>query len=171
MAEPKYSKYVIREPLEKDKSGATLHLCAEDGCVGARFPGFPAEMTTVVISQPTTMNPEPHAHDYDQFLCFLGSNPLNLFDFAAEVEVVLGEEKETQLIDTTSIVFIPKGLLHCPLIFKKVDKPIVFTHICFAPVYTRSVGDMSGHPVHRSRTRYSRQEQLKLRGRPAAYQL
>jgi hypothetical protein len=168
MAETKYGRYIIREPLDIGRAGTNLHVCGEAGCVGAQFAGFPAEMTMIGVGAPMTMNPEPHAHDYDQFLCFLGGNPLNLFDFGAEVEIVLGEEKESHFIDTTSVVFVPKGLMHCPIIFKKVTRPVVLMHICFAPEYTRSAGDMSSHPAHRSRIKYSPVEQLKLRGRQTA---
>jgi hypothetical protein len=162
MAKKKYDKYIIREPLEKAFT-PMIHLCAEDDCHGSKFPNFPAELTSVLVTQPLTMNPKPHAHDYDQFLCFLGSNNKNLFEFDAEIEVVLGKEGEVNIVDTTSIVYLPKGLIHCPINFKRVGKPVLFMHLCFAPAYTRSVGDMSGHPPHSARKKYSRNEIKKLR--------
>jgi hypothetical protein len=165
MGEKKYEKYILKEPLEKGPEGLApmIHLCAEDDCLGAKFPSFPAEFTSVLVTQPITMNPNPHAHDYDQFLCFLGSNNKNLFEFDAEIEVVLGEEGETNTIDATSIVYIPKGLKHCPVNFKRIGKPVLFMHLCFAPTYTRSAGDMSGHPPHSARKRYSPDEAARLR--------
>jgi hypothetical protein len=36
-------------------------------------------------------------------------------------------------------VYIPKGVLHCPLEFRKVDRPIMFGHIIFAPTYESTV--------------------------------
>jgi hypothetical protein len=78
---------------------------------------------------------EPHKHDFDQFLCFLGGNPLDVGDFGAEAELWLGEEKGKHIINTTSIVHVPKGLIHGPLIFTRVDKPIVFLDIFPAPKY------------------------------------
>lgn len=164
MAKTKYGEYIIREPLHQSTSGIpTFHICTEDGCFAHEFPSFPNEITMIGIAAPTTMNPQPHAHDYDQLLCFWGGNPMNLFEFGAEVEVFLGEEGEKHIIDTTSIIYVPKGLVHCPIHYKRVDKPIVFMQICDAPRYTRSVGDMSGHPEHSSRTRYPLEEILKLR--------
>lgn len=44
---------------------------------------------------------EPHKHDYDQFLCFLGT-PENAREFDTEVEVSLGDECEKHLIDKTT---------------------------------------------------------------------
>ena len=60
---------------------------------------------------------------------------MNFKEFGSEVELVMGEEEETCLINTTTWVYVPAGLLHCPLNFKKVDKPIMFGHIMFAPTY------------------------------------
>lgn len=60
---------------------------------------------------------------------------MDFSDFGAEVELVMGEEGEKHIINTTTWVFIPKGVLHCPLDFKRVDKPLMFGHIMFAPTY------------------------------------
>ena len=118
----------------------------------------------VPVPKPILMVDKPHNHDFDQFLCFFGSNPTNLFDLGAEIEVVLGKEGGKHIVDTTSIVYIPKGLIHCPVTFKRVDKPVFHLDIFLAPEYTRSVGDMSGHPQHSDYERYSPEEIKKLRG-------
>ena len=163
MAETKYGKYIIREPVEKMRFAPGIHVCAEGDCAGSKFPSFPSEITLMTVTEPLEMNPQPHAHDYDQFLCFFGANSMNFIEFDAEIEVYLGEEGEKNIVDSTSIVYIPKGLLHCPIIFKRVTKPLIFGHICFAPEYTRSIGDMDGHPPHRTREQYSAEELIKLR--------
>ena len=93
-----------------------------------------------------------HAHDYDELLYFLGSNPLNFFDFGAQAEILLGEEDEKHLIDTTAIIYVPKGLMHCPIYFISVSKPVMFMHICASTAYRRSAGDLTtGHPVNREK--------------------
>ncbi|HAA34334.1 MAG TPA: hypothetical protein DCD97_03370 [Firmicutes bacterium] len=159
MAETKYEKYIIKEPLYKsERTGMqVIHVCGEDDCAGAIFQDFPADITGTYISEPFIMTSEPHAHNYDQFLCFFGGNPLNFFEFDAEIELSLGEESEKHLIDTTSIVYIPKGLMHTPLEFKKVNKPVLFMHICFAPQYER-VGGFSEEPPHRKLPKFSLEE-------------
>ena len=97
MDSTKYGKYIIKEPLYKGKyTGGLpmLHICAEEGCYGSTLPNFPAELTVDYITEPVTMSPKPHAHDYDQVLCFIGGNPRNFYRFGAEVEISLGEEEE-----------------------------------------------------------------------------
>jgi hypothetical protein len=79
-----------------------------------------------------------HRHNCAEILYFIGGDPMNFKEFGAEVELVIGEGKdeETHIINTTTWVYVPKNVLHCPLTFKRVDKPIMFGHIMFAPTYS-----------------------------------
>ena len=65
---------------------------------------------------------KPHTHDYDEVLCFFGTDPADFRNLNAEVELWLGDEKH--IITKSCIVFIPKGLQHCPLKFHRIDKPV-----------------------------------------------
>jgi len=163
MAETKYGKYIIREPLEKGMA-PMLHICAEDGCAGAAFPSFPVEVQLLCITEPLEFPHPPHVHDADEIFFIFGSDPKNYYDFDAEIEIYLGEEREKHIINTTSIVYIPKGLVHAPIAIKKVNKPIQWMHVLFAPKYDMSVGDVSQHPKH-PRERYSPEEIKKMKGR------
>lgn len=95
------------------------------------------------ISEPFEMISETHAHDFDQFLIFVGGDMKNMPDLGGEVELTLGEEKgklEKFVFTTATTVFIPAGTLHCPLNFKKVNdpnKPILFHDLFFAREYKR----------------------------------
>lgn len=153
----KYGKYIIREPIVKGRLAPQLHICGEkhlngdEFCWGSRFPSFPNEVTLFTISEPSVISAK-HAHDYDELLYFLGGNPMNFYDFGAEAEILLGDEDERHIINTTTIIYVPKGLMHCPVYFNKVTKPVMFMHICSAPGYSRSKGDLTtGHPVDREK--------------------
>jgi hypothetical protein len=80
---------------------------------------------------------EAHKHDYEQFLCFLGC-PENAREFDAEIELSLGEEGEKYLIDKTTIVHIPPGLVHAPINFKRIDKPVLLVNIILSPTYKKA---------------------------------
>ncbi len=151
----KYGKYVIREPIVRGRLSPQVHICGQNHlngdqpCPGSNFPGFPNEVTIFTISEPSVISAK-HAHDYDELLYFLGGNPMNFYDFGAEAEIALGDEDEMHFINTTSIVYVPKGMMHCPVYFRKVTKPVMFMHICSATGYSRSKGDLTtGHPVNR----------------------
>jgi len=65
---------------------------------------------------------EPHTHDYDEVIAFIGTDNNDPYDLGAEVELWLGDEKH--IITKSSLVYIPAGLKHCPLTFLRVDKPV-----------------------------------------------
>jgi hypothetical protein len=75
----------------------------------------------------------PHTHQGSEILCFVGGDPKNINDFDAEIEIVLGEEGEVHTITTPSVVSIPGGLIHGPLRFKRVTKPVFFIEVTLVP--------------------------------------
>lgn len=84
-----------------------------------------------------------HSHDFHELLCFIGGNPENIDDLGAEVSICLGDELEEHIITSATIVSIPPGLKHCPLIVKKVTKPFVFLEISTTKEYGQPT-EMSG---------------------------
>jgi hypothetical protein len=83
--------------------------------------------------------PEPHKHDFPQYIMFLG--PLNnMVELGGEVELTLSEDGknfEKHTITRSTHVYIPPGLYHGPLIYKKVDIPFMFIDIFFSKKYER----------------------------------
>jgi len=71
----------------------------------------------------------PHTHQGSEILCFVGGDPKNINDFDAEIEIALGEEGELYTITSPSVVSIPGGLVHGPLRFKRVTKPVFFLEV------------------------------------------
>lgn len=82
-------------------------------------------------------NPDPvewsHQHDFDEVLCFIGTDPENPRDLGGEIEFTIGDEKHT--FDTTTTLFIPKGLAHCPFIHKRVDRPFLLVVFAMSDHY------------------------------------
>ena len=128
MAATKYDKYFIKEPIEIGKFAPNMRYNSE-------FPDTEFTIRWHYVAGPWLMEEEPHAHGFDQFTCFIGGNPTDIRDFGAEVELYLGEEGEKHIINSTTIVHIPRGLIHCPLNFKKVDRPIMFMNIPLTSQY------------------------------------
>jgi hypothetical protein len=79
-------------------------------------------LTSQAYEEVKKRSPGPHSHDYDEIIAFFGSDPVNPHDLGAEVELWLGDEKH--IITKTSLVFIPAGLKHAPLVFIEVIKPV-----------------------------------------------
>jgi len=163
MAETKYGKYIVREPLEKG-TAPMLHICGEPGCEGTRFGNFPVEVQLLCISEPVTFPHQPHTHDADEIFFIFGSDPGNYYDFDAEIEICFGPEREKHIVNSTSIVYMPKGLLHGPIAITKVGKPFQWMHVLFTSKYDMSTGDVSNHPSH-PRAKYSPEEIAQLKRR------
>ena len=129
MAETQYGKYIItqekahmiRSDWDKDKgkSDSMIHLLSLDNEVlkGA----FYLECAWFVKGSDKP-SPEAHIHDFDEVIAFFGNNPEAPYDLGGEIEIWLGDEKH--VITQSCLVFVPKGLKHCPLIIRRVDRPI-----------------------------------------------
>ena len=143
MTEKKYGKYFLEKPW-----GIPLPFSEPDAPryigIGQEAPveGWDEPLTQVLrpIYKPFRMIDKAHRHSCAEILYFIGGDPMHFEEFGAEVEFVMGEgeEKETYIINNTAWVYVPKDLPHCPLDFKRVDKPIMFGHIMFAPTYKAS---------------------------------
>ncbi len=137
MTESKYGKYILRG-TEEEKSRPEISVVTPAVLEGLKdWGGIQHRLNWKYISQPTLMIEEPHSHDFDEFLIFIGGNPADVKDFGAEIELSLGKEGEKHIIDTSTVICIPKGLIHCPLNFVKISKPILFCNIYLAPEYVR----------------------------------
>ncbi len=67
-------------------------------------------------------SPAPHTHDYGEVLAFFGTNPDDPHDLCGEVELWI--DGEQNILDKSFLAFIPAGTTHCPLIIRRVDRPI-----------------------------------------------
>jgi len=157
----KYGKYFMTEPIE---IGPMLHVCGEKGCAGSVFRGFPIEMQLLCLSKPGVMIHAPHAHEVDERFFIFGGNPRNYFEFGAEIEIMMGAEQERHIVDKTTIIYIPAGVIHCPITTLRVDKPVQWMHVLFQGKYKMPKGaHPSTHHKHRERKPYAKADILKLR--------
>ncbi len=137
MSETEYGKYILKGKV-KEKS-----ITEKDPVIPAVLEGLEdwggihQRIYWKYILHPNLIVKEPHSHDSEEFLIFIGSNPANPKDFDAEIEISLGEEGEKHFINTAAVVCIPEGLVHGPLNFRRIGKPIVFSIIYLAPDYVR----------------------------------
>lgn len=137
MTGSRYEKYVVRRPTPPD-----LNINWGRADLGVMAPFHFLSPTGPIIESNTmvefawivrdcafgvTQEKAPHKHDCDEIFLFMGTNPEDTNDLGSEVEFWLGEGEETEKIkiNTSSLVFIPKGLLHMPLFCKNVKKPLL----------------------------------------------
>ena len=70
-----------------------------------------------------TLENVPHVHENDdEIIGFFGNNPDDPYDLGGEIEIWL--EDELHVITRTAMIFVPAGMKHCPLVLRRVDRPI-----------------------------------------------
>jgi hypothetical protein len=132
----KYGKYILTERGgTKTLPGTGVTPVALEGLKD--WGGIRHRMQWKFVTAPGIVMGTPHRHDFDEFLVFLSCTPADELDFEAEIELALGQEGEKQTITAPTIVCLPQGLVHGPLTFKSVGRPVLFSHIYLAPEYRR----------------------------------
>jgi hypothetical protein len=126
MAKTSYKKNLVKVPHYevgngkeiKGRQNPTMTYMSND-----LVPGSDTYIEIGWIYQMPEPNPhiDSHTHNYDEIVIHIGADPKNPEELGAEIEFVVGDEK--LIIDKTSALFIPKGVKHGPLTWKKVKKP------------------------------------------------
>jgi hypothetical protein len=120
VAETKYGKYIVTDLNKIPDALGTRVYCLHGGV----FDGAPYVDCAWFWPQPkeVVVVDKGHTHDFGEVVTFFGSNPDDPTDLCGEIEFWLGDEPNT--ITKSCVIFVPKGVKHCPLILKKVDRPI-----------------------------------------------
>jgi hypothetical protein len=126
----KWDKYFIKEPVVDGRFAPRIRFFAGD-----YFPDKECSVIWNYIDRSLTMVEESHSHEFDQFLFFFGADSKNIKDFGAEVEFTVEDEKH--IITSMTTVHIPKNTMHCPLFFKRVDKPVIFMNVALTTQYIK----------------------------------
>lgn len=110
------SKQLIQAEYSKY---ATRVLWLDDQVVEGAF-----HMNTAWYLKATasTVEDRPHVHDTDEIIGFFGNDAANPYDLGGEVEIWL--EDERHVISRSTMIFVPAGMSHCPLVITRVDRPI-----------------------------------------------
>ena len=82
----------------------------------------------------------PHTHDFGEAICFVGTKEDDPYDLGGEITIWLDDDK--QVIKRTSLIYLPPGTRHGPIVFNRIERPVFFVTISPTGIYRRSaVGD------------------------------
>jgi hypothetical protein len=84
----------------------------------------------------TTVDDKPHTHKEDEIIGFIGGDPAHPEDLNGEIEMYL--EGERHIITKSAMLFVPAGMVHCPLNLLRVDRPIMHFTVVKAPHYVKN---------------------------------
>lgn len=88
-----------------------------------------------------------HTHDYDQMIWFLSSDPNDMLNLGAELEIDLGSPCIRHRIATPTAVCLPKGTVHFSPIVTKVDRPFFYFSINCTKEFAADVTDENAVPM------------------------
>ena len=129
----KYGKYVITEFKPKEGHGfwepkyrgdelkSMLYL-SDDVVKGAFYVEAAWFFPGMVIQDDSQDAVKPHAHDYDEVQAVFGTNLEDPYDLGGEMEFYIDGEK--QIITKSCLIFLPKGLQHGPIYWRRMDRPV-----------------------------------------------
>ncbi|MCL5735619.1 MAG: hypothetical protein M1274_08565 [Actinobacteria bacterium] len=127
MAQSDTAKYIVTElkmPEEKHRIAedyskyATRILWLDDEVTDGAF-----HMNTAwYLKAAQTLEDRPHVHDTDEIIGFFGSDPQNPYDLGGEIEIWL--EDDRHIVTSTAMIFVPAGMKHCPLVLRRIDRPV-----------------------------------------------
>ncbi|MGD9142601.1 MAG: hypothetical protein PVG61_02000 [Dehalococcoidia bacterium] len=63
-----------------------------------------------------------HSHDFAEAVAYVGTDPSDPYNLNGEIEFWIDGKQNN--IDRSFIAFIPAGIEHGPLLFKRIEKPI-----------------------------------------------
>ena len=136
--ETDYSKYVITELktpvfktefVEAYKKFAKRILYMDKNVVPGAF-----QMNASWYCKPQNHAPKSHKHDVDEIIGFFGGDAADPYNLNGEVEMWL--EDQQFIINKSTMFFAPAGMSHCPLIIRRVDKPIFHFSVITGGTYT-----------------------------------
>jgi hypothetical protein len=135
----KYSQYILqtinpKTPLPPLPPGSLTDMCYLDDSV---IPGAWNVITAWFWprTEPLVIIPEPHHHDEHEVVAFYGTNPDDPLDLCGEIEFYYEDQKI--LLTKSSLLYIPPGIKHSPLILNRIDRPVFHFSSVTEPKWVR----------------------------------
>lgn len=135
----KYGKCLVKLPIRK--MGDTSMFSAGADILH----GFPCNIIYAfgLKTGRLGMSTEPHVHDHDEVIYFIGSDPKDIADLGATVNFKIGPkgQEEDHIFSEPMAVVVPKGVWHCPMETLKFQKPFLCMAVSLTTKYEFKYAD------------------------------
>jgi hypothetical protein len=129
----KYGKCLVKLPIRKMGEMSMFSAGADI------LNGFPCNIIYAFGLKvgPLGMSTEPHIHDHDEVVYFIGSDPKDIGFLGAEVNFKIGPkgQEESHIFSVPTAVVIPKSVWHCPMETLKFEKPFLCMAVSLTTKY------------------------------------
>ncbi|NLP37264.1 MAG: hypothetical protein GX357_06400 [Firmicutes bacterium] len=125
-----YSHLMKNFQLQEHLAGAAQAACF----CGEDLQGINLNLTFGMYDQTGPWFPDKGAviHPYDKLLIFFGNNADNPNDLGAEISVKLGPEGEEHIFSEATVIIVPKGTPHMPVVCHHLERPYYAVHLGFS---------------------------------------
>jgi len=119
----KYAHLVKKMTVKKGPGGADAKQVISVS--GDELEGLNLNFAMGLYNETGPWNPKKGAkvHPYDECLVFFGNNTDDLSYLGAELTVEIGQEHEKHTFNVPTVVTLPRGTPHYPIVCSRVDKP------------------------------------------------
>jgi hypothetical protein len=131
----KYAHFIKKLPVKKGPGGANAKQ--QFTMSGYDLEGLPINFTMGLYNKTGPWYPGKGAqiHPYDECLIFFGHNTDNLSYLGAELSIEIGKEHEKHTFNVPTVVSLPKGTPHFPIVCNKVDRPYTMMQVGLSAKY------------------------------------
>jgi hypothetical protein len=138
MTKLKYSKYFLNElPDEKrfrgfGKMPAMVAFTDSDILEGSKY------FSVMVMGQEAVRHPGhgPHIHEDAELIVALGTDMEHPRQLGARLEMCMGPEMESHIINESTMIWIPARFIHAPFKVLEVTRPFLLIQCQYAPKLT-----------------------------------
>lgn len=90
---------------------------------GAKLKGAPYMESVWFCSTKEREEGDTHGHDFDEFLACIGTDPENPSDLGGVMHFFV--EDEEFILDKSFLLFLPEGVMHCPMFVTEMHRPFI----------------------------------------------
>jgi hypothetical protein len=91
-----------------------------------------------IMKAPFTIEEQGFVHNFHQYLGFASSDPNDPENLGGEADFYFGQEGYKYSIHKNAVIHVPPGVIHCPLDFKRIDRPMLWLEIFTSSKYLRT---------------------------------
>lgn len=91
-----------------------------------------------IMKAPFTIEEQGFVHNFHQYIGFASSDPNDPNNLGGEADFYFGQEGYKYSVNKNTIIHVPPGVVHCPLDFINIDRPLIWLEIFTSSKYLRT---------------------------------
>jgi hypothetical protein len=130
MTEKKYDKYIAQNIVHPHTQQAQMYspFLSGNQDFWRMAPGAVGQFAFYYIHKTGMFAEGPHTHKAEELLMFISSDPKDMKNLGATVEIAFDETWEKYSFNYSTFVRFPEGVIHCPVYVRNIQRPFFIGH-------------------------------------------